>query len=63
MASLSATHRTPLIKAFYDRLRAIDKPMEVARCATARKLLHLARAVVLTGRAFDPSQTHLRKAA
>jgi len=63
MASLSATHRNPLIKAFYDRLRAAGKPMKVARCAAAHKLLHLARAVVLTGRAFDPSQTHLRDKA
>ncbi len=60
MASLSAAQRNPLIKAFYDRLRAAGKPMKVARCAAARKLLHLARAVVLTGRAFDPSQMHLR---
>ena len=55
MATLSAAYRNPLIKAFYDRLRAAGKPMKVARCAAARKLLHLARAVVLTRKAFDPS--------
>jgi len=29
--------------------------MKVARCAAARKLLHLAWAVATTGRAFDPA--------
>ncbi len=54
MATLSATRYNPLIKAFYDRLRAAGKPTKVARCAAARKLLHLAWAVVRKGQAFDP---------
>ena len=53
-ATLSATRYNPLIKAFYDRLRAAGKPTKVARCAAARKLLHLAWAVVRKGQAFDP---------
>lgn len=43
------------IKAFYDRLREAGKPMKVARCAAARKLLHVAWAVVKKGQPFDPN--------
>ena len=43
LATLSAARYNPVIKAVYDRLRAAGKPPKVARCATARKLLHLAR--------------------
>src|SRR6266487_339016 len=61
MATLSATQHNPVIKAFYDRLRAAGKPMKVARCAAARKLLHLAYAVVTNQTPFDPAyQQHVR---
>ena len=46
MATLNAARYNPSIKAFYQRLRAAGKPMKVARCAAARKLLHLAWAMV-----------------
>jgi transposase len=46
MATLSAARYNPSIKAFYQRLRAAGKPMKVARCAAARKLLTLAWALV-----------------
>jgi transposase len=46
MATLSAARANPTIQAFYQRLRAAGKPMKVARCAAARKLLHLAYAIV-----------------
>jgi Transposase and inactivated derivatives len=46
MATLSAARANPTIRAFYQRLRAAGKPMKVARCAAARKLLHLAWAIV-----------------
>ena len=55
LATLSATRFNPQIKAFYTRLRAAGKPAKVARCAAARKLLHLAWAVVTKGRAYDPA--------
>jgi transposase len=42
MATLAAARHNPVIKAFYDRLCADGKPPKVARCAAARKLLHLA---------------------
>lgn len=48
LATLSAARYNPTIKVFYQRLRAAGKPMKVARCAAARKLLHLAWALVKT---------------
>lgn len=53
LATLSAARYNPLIKAQYDRLRAAGKPAKVARCAAARKLLHLAYAVVTKRQPFD----------
>lgn len=60
MATLSAARLNPVIKQFYDRLRAAGKPTTVARCAAARKLLHLARAVVIKRQPFNPTY-HTRK--
>ena len=42
----------------YERLRAAGKPAKVARCAAARKLLHLAYAVVTKRQPFDPHYVH-----
>jgi transposase len=47
-ATLAAARYTPSIRVFYQRLWAAGKPMKVARCAAARKLLHLAWALVKT---------------
>jgi transposase len=54
MATLSAAQHNPIIKAFYVRLREAGKPEKVARCASARKLLHIAWAVVKKDQWFDP---------
>lgn len=54
LATLSSAQSNPIIKTFYDRLRAAGKSMKVARCAAARKLLHIAWAVVKKGQPFDP---------
>jgi len=54
LATVSAAHCTPSIKAFYDRLRAAGKPMKVASSAAARKLLHLAFAIAKGNQPFDP---------
>jgi transposase len=54
MATLAAARFNPVIKLYYERLRAAGKPMKVARCACARKLLHIAYAVVKQNQAFDP---------
>jgi transposase len=55
LATLSAARHNPTIRPFYERLRAAGKPPKVARCAAARKLLHIAWAVVKKQRDFDPS--------
>jgi transposase len=55
LATLSAARYNPVIKAHYQRLRNAGKPMKVARCAAARKLLHLAWAVVTKHQRFDPA--------
>jgi transposase len=56
MAPLSAARYNPAIKAFYNRLRAAGKPLKVARCAAARKLLHQAWALGSKLQRFDPDQ-------
>jgi len=63
MATLSAARHDPAIKAFYDRLRAGGKPMKVARCAAARKLLHLAWALVTKQQYFDPTRQQQQHAS
>jgi transposase len=63
LATLSAAQYNPVIKAFYDRLRAAGKPMKVARCAAARKLLHLAFAVIKNKADFDPLYATKRQKA
>lgn len=55
LATLTAARFNPAIKATYERLRAAGKPAKVARCAAARKLLHLAFAVVNKREPFDPA--------
>ena len=56
MATLSAAQHNPAIKAFYQRLRAAGKPMKVARCAAARKLLHQVWALGSKLQHFNPDQ-------
>jgi transposase len=56
LATLSAARTNPLIRLFYARLRAAGKPMKVARCAAARKLLHLAWAIVTKRQPFDATR-------
>lgn len=55
LATLSAARYNPVLKPFYDRLRAAGKPDKVARCAAARKLLHLAFAVGTHLEDVDPN--------
>lgn len=62
LASLSAAQHNPAVKPFYDRLRAAGKSPKVARCAAARKLLHIAWAVATTKQPFDP-QYHVQQLA
>lgn len=50
MATLSATRSNPSLKSLSTRVKETGKPgalwAEVARCAQARELLHLACAVI-----------------
>jgi transposase len=61
IATLAAARFNPVIKAYYERLRAAGKPMKVVRCACARKLLHMAYAVVKHEQAFDPNYQSVLK--
>ncbi len=61
LATLAGAQYNPVVKAFYERLRRAGKPMKVARCAAARKLLHLAWAVVTKGQPFDAARTAERE--
>jgi transposase len=63
MAALSASRFNPPLHAFYTRLRERGKAGKVARCAVARKLIHLAWAVVKTGQHFDPAYGTLHAVA
>ena len=54
MAAVSAVHCNPILRTFYARLKAAGKPSKVALCAVARKLLHLAWALVTKHQTFDP---------
>jgi transposase len=55
LATLSSAQHNPVIRAFYDRLCQAGKPPKVARCAAARKLLHIAWALVTKERDVDPT--------
>ena len=51
----SASRWNPVIRLFYDRLRAKGKPAKVAQVACMRKLLTILNAMVRDGRQWDPS--------
>jgi transposase len=57
MAAGSAVRFNKPVKHFYDRLLDRGKPKMVARLAAARKLLHIAWAVVVKDCDFDPDYT------
>lgn len=61
MASLAAVRHNPALREFYDRLRAAGKPSKVARCAAARKLLHLAWALVTKRQRYESNHRNLTK--
>jgi transposase len=53
MAALSASQHNPPIRVFFEHLVERGKAPKVARCAAARKLLHLAFAVAKSGKPFQ----------
>lgn len=54
MASLSATRYDPVIKAFYQRLRAAGKPAKVALVACMHKMLTIINAILKSGKPWQP---------
>jgi len=59
LATVHAARFDPVIRAFYERLRAKGKPKKVACCAAARKVVQIAWAVVTTGVPLTPpTRTH-----
>jgi transposase len=54
MATLVATRRNPVIRAFYQRLRAAGKPALVALVASMRKLLTILNAMVKHQQSWQP---------
>jgi transposase len=55
MAALVASRYNPVLKDFYERLRAAGKPAKVALVACMRKLLIIVNAMVRSGRPWDAS--------
>jgi transposase len=58
-AAVSAATHNPAVRAFYQRLLDRGKPVKVARCAAARKLVHITFAVATKDQPYDPTH-HLR---
>lgn len=62
MPGLSAASSNPVLKPFYERLRARGLKHRQALSAVMRKLLHLIFGVLKTGLPFDPSHESNRRA-
>jgi transposase len=60
MAALVASRRNPIIRAFYQRLRAAGKPAKVALTACMRKLLVILNAIARSGTPWTPDHTLAR---
>lgn len=60
MASVSGIRFNPVLKTFYERLRANGKPAKVALVAVARKLLTIAFAIVRSQQPFDPNYVSVK---
>jgi len=55
MPVISAIRHNPVIRMFYQRLRTNGKPKKVALIACMRKLLVIARAILISKKPFDPA--------
>ncbi len=60
-ATLSALRYNPVIKAYYDQLRARRKSHRLATIAAARKLIHLIWAIAQSDQPFDPEYASRNK--
>lgn len=61
MAAIAAARWNPRTRPVYERLRAAGKPAKVALCAVARKLIHIAWAVVTKEQMFCASPPMLAR--
>jgi hypothetical protein len=61
MAALVASKYNPVIRAFYQRLRAAGKPAKVALTACMRKLLTILNAIAREGRPWRPALASLSR--
>ncbi len=55
MAALSASLHNPVLKAFYQRLRAAGKEPKVALVAVMRKLITILNAILRDGKEWQPA--------
>jgi len=60
MAALVASKGNPVIRTFYQRLRAAGKPAKVALTACMRKLLTILNAIARDGTPWNPTRTLVR---
>jgi transposase len=60
MAALVASKCNPVIRTFYQRLRAAGKPAKVALTACMRKLLIILNAIARSGTPWQPARTLVR---
>lgn len=60
MAALVASRCNPVIRAFYQRLRAAGKPAKVALTACMRKLLTILNAMARSGASWQPERVCVR---
>lgn len=61
MPAKSASRTNPILKPFYERLRARGLKHKQALTAVMRKLLHLVFGVIRSGQSFDPLYEKLRR--
>jgi hypothetical protein len=54
MPMLSALSHNPAIRAFRQRLKANGKAGKACVCAAMRKIVHVAFAILKSGKPFDP---------
>jgi transposase len=56
MSTLAAVRYNPVLKAFYNRLRAASKPAKVALTACMRKLLTILNAMIKHQKPCQPQE-------
>ena len=54
MPAVSAQRWNPAIRALRDRMKAAGKKGKAIVCAAMRKLVHIAFAILQSGKPFDP---------